>query len=364
MILRDALTQITPRFIAQKLSKKVDFVFLVHARSSKDLRKKYPFLPESEKVLSRVLKAMPIFTAGTIKGVDRSSGIFMAIPLTAKELLEDRSLAVKYVNKAYAFAEKMGARCMGLGGYTGSLTANGTLVKEDGKCKVTLGHTMTVWVVTKNVLDIARLSGMDPKKIKIGIVGGAGSIGHGCYSYLKKRFEKFVLIDKNVQKLEQLVGENGGDIVKTNELSKIKGCNIVIVATSATEMIIGKSMLDFISPGTIFVDDAQPINVDRSIAGGDKHILVLEGGLAHSSEVKYRLNLDTVNDGDFFGCMGEAMLVSVYGEDFARKGRVEYSDIEAIDKLSSKSKIDRAVFQSFGNSISDQDIKKSVSLWT
>ncbi len=344
---------------------KVDFVFLVHARSSYDLRKKFAWLPRNERLLDQILKGLPILNAGTIVGLGGLKGVFLAVPMTASQMIKDRTRAVKKINQAYKIASKIGARCIGLGGYTGSISHNGMLVRADDKCAVTTGHAMTTYAVCNNAITVAKLSGRNLLNIKITIVGAAGSIGSGTFNYLKKHFRRFHLIDTRLEKLQQIKDHHldSLDITISSDITTIINSNIVITATSAPYALINKELAAYISPGTVFIDDAQPIDVDRDLINQVEDILVIDGGVLHHDEVSYSLNLDMLEQGDFFGCMGEAMMVAKYGAKFTSIGNVTDDHVETMSRFAKDQQVSLAKFRCGMYPMDQLSIKKVISKW-
>lgn len=360
MIFLDFLINILPASLAKKFSfiffGKLDYCFLVHARDYNDLYKKFPllkYLPNSfTKFFGRIL--FPI-RVGFIHMSHKKSvkGVFVGSPMDAKDMLNDRALAEKKIIKAAKFAEKLGVRYIGLGALNASLTKNGIRLVNHLHCSVTTGHSLTAWIVSQNAIAIQNLTN---KRLTVAIVGAAGSIGSSCFKILKDHFDKFILIDKDLVKLKTRIDVNDKKILLCGDiLSHIYQADIVITATNSPYAVIEDSSQ--LSEGTVVIDDAQPLNASVKVNSDQRKTLVIEGGVCHLDGLRYGLNLNFLDRGDMFSCMGEVLTLAALNSDLVTIGDTNVEDIQRVAILAQSLNIERARFRSFGKYVSEEYIK-------
>ena len=191
--------------------KKIDFAFIVHARNRNDLIKRYPLLRFIPNYFFDflILHKHP-FIVSKIDGLSDKfgkpkTGVVIGISMTAHQLIENRKLASKRVIQASRLAKKYGAKYIGLGAMTSSLTFGGKDVIDNvDDIYITTGRTYTIKNISDYVDYCVKLFNLNKNTIKIGVVGAAGGIGFGVSIILaKKGYKKFTLIDLE-RKLDNL----------------------------------------------------------------------------------------------------------------------------------------------------------------
>lgn len=347
--------------------------FLVHPRNNTDIIRKYPFLKLlGNKQIDWIMRHFWPVTVAPIYGVtdtetgEEVQGWVLASPLTAEQMLHNRELARKSIIETARLAQKKGARVVGLGAYTASLSRGGTDVRKALDIEVTTGRVFT----TKTVTDIAEdaLHALDRKNktTKISVVGAAGSIGSGSTQILaKKGYQHFLLIDierkqdeltELKQKLEQLYPDI--DVTIGHSIATIKETDLVIAATNHCDALIKD---EYLRPGMVVVDDAQPCDVEESALSRDD-ILVLEGGVVHTDEIRIPFNFGLQNRGDIFSCLAEAIILASDQElSIDTVGKMKQLDFEALEKFTFQAKrlgLRRGQFQNSERAYTDDDIER------
>ncbi|MFA6307937.1 MAG: hypothetical protein WCS88_04190 [Patescibacteria group bacterium] len=362
----DLIIGLLPKNIAIKLSQfffgKLDYCFLIHSRYYSDLYRKFPYfkiLPNF--ILRSIGRYMWPLRVGYIYGLDfnnkKKNGLFIGSPMDAKDMLDNRDLAKTKILKAANFAEKLGVKYIGLGALSASLTRNGLDVKEKINCFVTTGHSLTAWVVSDNAIRIKKILNRD---LTIAIVGAGGSIGSACYYILKRHFKKIILIEKNLERLRERVNLSDQNIKKYSQnLEDIKLADIIITATNAPYSIIDN--INQLKKGTILIDDAQPINVSRKVNSQEYKTLVIEGGVCNLNGINYKLNLDLLDTGDMFSCMGELLVLTALDSNDVTVGFTNEKRVLEISKMAELVGIHSARFRSFGKLVTDDYIKYILS---
>jgi predicted amino acid dehydrogenase len=301
---------------------KYDYAFIVHARYRDDMYRKFPWM--------RILPAFfinwitlhaPPFVVSRITGLTTlsgklSTGLVIGVPMTAHQLLEHRSLALKRITKAVQLAQNKGAQYVGLGAMTASLSRGGLDI-IDGVPGVTLttGRTYTVHNIVSYITYFTELFSLNKKEITVGIVGAAGGIGSGTAIWLAHHgYTRFVLIDlerklehvqKHIASIEKHAGV--GSVEVTHQIGAVSTCHIIVAATSAPEAIIKSAD---VTPGTIIVNDAQPSDVDPEIVKTREDVLVVEGGVLHAPGINCHFNFGLAGREDIFSCLAETILLA------------------------------------------------------
>jgi predicted amino acid dehydrogenase len=297
------------------------FVFLIHMRQLDDIYRKFPFLkilPESWlQALTR--HAWPI-TVSKITGLKEQEsketipGWVICVPLTAKQMMEDRALALRHIRQAVVLAKNKGAKIIGLGALTGSLTRGGRDLKDIDGVALTTGHAYTVYNITQTLLGI--LDEMDEKheESTLAIVGASGSIGSGVARLLcEYKFKELLLIDvlrknENLNALVAEIRDKHPDLLVSlsNHIGEIKRADVIITATSAPEALIKD---DDLKVGAIVIDDAQPSDIDSSVFKRDD-VLVLEAGAVRTPGIQVNFDLDLKGKEDSFSCLAEVLIMA------------------------------------------------------
>lgn len=302
--------------------KTADFAFIVHSRDRSDLPRKFPWLklfPRS--IFDLITTHLPPIVVSKISGLLDSSGnalsgIVLGIPMTAHQLLEHREKALKRIIEAVRIARSRGAKYVGLGAMTASLSKGGRdVISQIDNVYVTTGRTFTVMNITEYVLLCVKIFGLNPNNVRIGIVGAAGGIGSGvAISLARKQFKKFKLIDLerkliNLQERIKTLESHSEDldIEISHHVSEISSCDIVIAATSSPEIVI-KS--EDVNPGTIIINDAQPSDISPEILRERTDVLVIEGGVLHAPNIDCHFNFGLSHKNDVFSCLAETLLLT------------------------------------------------------
>ena len=187
------------------------FAFLVHSRKTQDMFRKYPalkFLPLSW--VDFGLKYWPPLVVSKITGLKSINGrdlvgYVIGIPMTARQMMEDRAHALKQIRKASKKAEKMGVGIIGFGALTSSFSKGGLdIVDEVNKLGITTGRAYTTKTVSDYVKKAINEFEFNKEEVVIAIVGAGGSVGSSCAKILAKYGVKnFIFVDL-IKRADQL----------------------------------------------------------------------------------------------------------------------------------------------------------------
>ncbi len=355
-----------------QIKKRTGFAFLVHPRDVPDVYRKYPFLKYfSHNFIESVLIRFWPIVLSKITGVEdnktgkRIDGWVISIPITAEQMMSNRKLAKQFIIKACKLAEKKGAKIIGLGALTSSLTRGGLDLLPHTQAGITTGRIYTSKTVVDTVEQVVVKLGLNKNKIQIAIVGAAGSIGTACAQLLaKKKFGNILLVDlsdkndrisklvKNIKKIKKET-----NVIQANKIESINNSDIIIAVTNKPEALIRSENLKL---GAVIVDDAQPSDVDSDVILNRKDVLVLEGGVVHAKGIDSHFNFGLKHKEDLFSCLAEAIILSTMGHkgDF-QVGEMFELDNDVFDKIekhSQKMGFKIGEFQNSHSTYSEKDI--------
>lgn len=323
-------------YLPFKIHSDYRFAFLIHARDISDMYRRFPFakkLPDS--FLEFYCKhSWPIVVYK--KRDEKISGYIIGVPMTAKQILENRELAVKRITRASKLAENLGAKIIGLGALTSSVTRGGVDLVDKVNPIITTGNTFTAAVTVEHVSQIIDNNSIE----KVAIIGATGSIGQGVLKTLIKKFpdKEYLLFARTKENLDNLINEiksiSKNVLVKgfINNFDSLKQAGLVVMATSGAGSLL--SSKDFKEKAIIY-DMTQPKNIPDDIIEKRKDITLIEGGLVKSPiDIKFNFGLPK---GYIFSCLAETMILALEKRDSNFSiDKVKVEQIAEIDKLAKK----------------------------
>lgn len=303
----------------QKSKELRGFAFVVHPRDYGDVVSNLKFLKKIPRSwIIRYFSMMWPFTLSRITGVKslvdgrELPGWVIGVPIFAHEMMENREGARRKISRGIRLAKSRGAKIVGLGGLTGSITEGGAGLYKVNGVSVTAGRAYTAFVVKSYVDDVVQKYGLNKADLSIAVVGAAGGVGTAVSRLvLKENYKKIYLIDLE-RKLHHVFDEHGLNNVPSVEIThligKVREADIIVTVTNAPEAVVEN---DDIMPGTIIVDDAQPSDISKEIIDSRRDILVIEAGVltAHDS-IRTGTNFRLANKDEIYCCLGEVMAVA------------------------------------------------------
>jgi predicted amino acid dehydrogenase len=365
----DALSDLLIHFFPTS-KREYGFAFIVHPRDMKDVYRKYPFLRNlPERLIEKILSYYWPITVSKITGLKslddkkQIDGYVISIPLTAKKIMENRGLALKKTRQAIKLASKKGAKIVGLGGLTSSISKGGIdLVDNPHKISITTGHAYTAYNVTENLRSLSGIFFREINNIQIAIVGAAGSVGSTSAKLLARDgFKKILLVDLERKKghftslINDLKQINPHiEITTSHQIRDISGSDFIITATNAPEAII---RADDVKSGAIIIDDAQPSDVSpETLLRPD--VLVVEAGVVSTPGIHSNFNFNLKNRDDNFCCLAEVLILAAnkWGEHYV----INRASLDLVDKIvgmSSGMGFKLGQFQNFNEVITSSKMK-------
>lgn len=350
------------------------FAFLVHSRNYRDIYRKYPglkFVPK--KIILFIMNHLWPITLSHITGLNSSihngkelKGYVLGITMTANQIMSQRPYALKKIRQALYLAKGKGIKIIGLGGLTSSISRGG-LDLIDIDINITTGHAYTAYNIYRNISKITDIIGIAKNKLKIAVVGAAGSVG-STVSLLIARdgYTSITLIDLkrkdgNVCELENQIKKINPniEIKKSNNISDITCCDFVVTATNTPEALV---TVDIVRDGMIIIDDAQPSDIHPDVLKL-KNILVIEAGVVHTPNIKSNFDYGLKNKTDNFCCMAELLILASHEwKSNYVINRAKIKEVDEISEMGNSLGFTLASFQNFLESITHDKIEYVKSL--
>lgn len=271
-------------------------------------------------------------------------------------------LVTRNVNLTAKFAkDRLGVKALGLGAIIPSITNFGNDVKEKDLVTTT-GHGGTVHLIVETVKQIFHETEFS-EHAKIGVIGGAGSIGYSTVDVVTHAIDDFgvVTFDKNQYKLRALIDnhpewkkiEIADSAIEVLEKSSV----IVTAVTSRIDLDRQDPHHDLDLTGKFIVDDSQPGCFDREqieSRGGKLLWVVGEDG----SNDKFMTRDKSYNFGDeagiygtsaIWGCEAEVGVIAASRQyNKALRHRVDPESARQIGALCTEYMVRVAPYQSYG----------------
>lgn len=341
------------------------FAFVIHPLSIKQITERYRFLkPLPVAWIEELMrsKARKPKVLSEIKGIKSSigtetEGIFILCPMTPRMMIEKLPLEEAYDNIAACghVAEREGAEIIGLGAFTSVVGDGGISVAQRCNIAVTSGNSYTTATAIEGALKACELVGIILERSTLGVVGATGSIGKICAQILAPKFNKTILVGRDLERTKKLEK----DIIRsyaTNRIDALKEADLVVTVTSSDTEIITP---DCLKSGAIVSDVSRPRDVSLRVSKERPDVLVIEGGV-----VAVPGNVDFGFDFGFpektaYACMSETILLALEerAENFTLGRNITESQVNETWEMAEKHGFKLAGLRSFEKSISQDRIE-------
>ena len=346
-----------------------NFAFIIHPIDPKrDVQRKYPLLGKVLPVgaINFLSRFFPPVYISHITGVKSQAtgkeidGWFVACPFTPQRMmsLPPRTVYNKIIATA-KFAQKLGAKLVGLGAYTSVVGDGGVTISHSVDCPVTTGDSYTVAVAVQATKEAARRMDIDLSTATAAIVGATGSIGAVTAELLARDVPQIILIGRKADRLAQVKSKcetAGADVQVTSDLNALRAADLIITVTSALDAIIQP---DHLKPGAVVCDVARPRDVSRSVVEQRDDVLVIEGGMvAVPGAVDFHFNFG-FPPGMAYACMAETMALALDGkyESYTLGKDLTVEQVTAIEQIAERHGFRLGGFRSFERAVTDEQIE-------
>lgn len=349
---------------------KDSFAFVIHPLDPKrDVARKFPLLGKLLPVgaINFLSTFFPPLYISHITGIrseatgDEIEGWFVACPYTPARMLSlPPQVVYRKIIQTGRLAQKLGARILGLGAYTSVVGDAGVSIARHLDYPVTTGNSYTVAVAVDAILEGARRMQIPLESATLAIVGATGSIGSVSSRLLARQVKRTILIGRrpdSLERLSQLIAGEGHWVESSTEVAKLREADIILTATSSLDAIIRP---EYLKPGAVICDVAQPRDVSAEVAEQRKDVLIIDGGMVRvPGEVNFNFDFG-FPPGLAYACMAETMTLALEGryEDYTIGKVISIEQVETIRSLATKHGFRLAGFRSFDNAVADAEIEQ------
>lgn len=338
------------------------FAFLVHPPQSTDVAKKYKIAKFLPKVcIDLFLKFAPPLFGSNITGFKLPSGeevegVVVICPYTAEQIMANPQVGKKKVLKSVLYAQKLGAKWIGLGAFTSIATDGGSSLADKVDISLTSGNAYAAALAIQNLVKLSQSIEKRIEDSTVAVIGAAGSVGTACSKILSTKAKKTILIDKREEDLNELLKDiTAQNIQSFTQIPDKIDADFIVTATSASKGILKSSHL---SSGTVIIDCAQPHNVDIDVVKNRKDVLVIHSGIAYLPGLSVNMNVG-IGKYEVYACLGEALIL--VWRDYKghyNLGKVKKELVEEILEYAPKVGLSVAKFRNENGKITEEDLQK------
>lgn len=344
------------------------FGFIVHPLDMNDVVRFEPRAAGKRvELVSKVLEWMPAHKQSHVTGVRSKTGkeihgYFLAASFLPHQFTQlPREQVYKKIIDAGKIAESLGAKIIGLGGFTSVVGDAGESIADHLQIGVTSGNSYTIATALEGAIEGAKMMDIDPREASATVVGATGSIGRVCAQILSRQVASLTITARSLSRLKnvaEMIYEFSGKRPKvTTDLhSALHGADIVISASSAGGGIIKGA---YLRSGAVVCDVALPHDCSREVAETRNDVLVIEGGLVEvPGPVDFGTNFG-YPPGIALACMAETMILTLEGrfDDYSIGRRIEIEKVMEIQSLAQKHGFKLAGFRSFNAPVTREEIE-------
>ena len=333
-----------------------NFAFIIHPVDPKrDVQRKYPWLGKLLPVpaIDFFSRYFPPVYISHITGIislatgKEIEGWFIACPYTPKQMV---SLPPETVyNKVIAtgkLAQKLGAKILGLGGFTSVVGDAGLTVAKHLDIPVTTGDSYTIAVAVEATLKAAQRMNINPAQATAAVVGATGSQpgASGLVQAIQRRLERD----------DSGMGEYR---VRDEQRAPLCACqaDMVLTVTNAIEAVIEPQHL---KSGVVVCDVARPRDVSRQVIEARNDVLVIEGGMVRvPGPVNFNFDFGFPS-GMAYACMAETITLALEGlyQSYTLGKDISLEQVDTISTMATKHGFQVSGFRSFELAITDEQI--------
>lgn len=294
----------------------------------------------------------------------KADGYLILLKQDSVELMENQKEGREAIIRATNYAaDVLGAKNIGLGSLTTSITEGGKLVVDACGDKISITHgdsgsVAMLFTLVSRYIEIEHLAmvGNTPRK-RIAIVGATGLIGSAIAQMLNMYHCSLILIGRSPKTLNQLAKKltHPGISLVTTDISDVRDADIVITVTSSTTSLLKPTM---VRPGAMVIDPAAPPNVQNEVGWKMREIPVITNacqvrvpGLAVSHKM-FGTTPEDDNVPTTYACLAETMLLGVE-EEFRQHhvGEIDINFVRHMIDLYKKVDFTHATPRMFGEDI-------------
>jgi predicted amino acid dehydrogenase len=267
-------------------------------------------------------------------------GFFVVCPLLPKQMLGlETEFVLGRIVGAGRIAERLGARILGLGGYTSIVGDKGRTVASRLSIAVTSGSAMTAWSAVEAIRRLAAQRGVDPGRATLAVIGASGSIGSLCTKVLAPSVQKVIVTARHQDRLERLRDELAKSCATEVEVEMdarraASAADLIITTTSAPDALFSA---DELKSGSIVADVSVPKNISKVEHSRDDVTVVDGGRVKLPGRPEFSVDIG-LSRGVVYACMAETMALALEGrtENFSLGDNISPAKVEEIGRIGLK----------------------------
>lgn len=298
------------------------FAFLMHPRHTvrSDMGELFgaPFslIPDRAWATAFDRLALPPMVTGKIffpHMPDEAAGLLITLPFTPVQMLTlSRSRIQAKLEAAVDKARDLGAKLVGLGALTASVSAGGKTLAKREDIGITNGNAFTA---AMTLAGVERLLPRLPDDPLIAVVGATGSVG-SCLTRLfaRRHSGRLLLVARNRGRLDALAREtkrHDVEVEVSTQMDDVRRADLVVLLTSSSDSILRSEHL---KPGAVVLDDTVPRNTDPSLLTSRPDVLIVDGALVDVGGIDIRGAIG-LPPRLAYACLAETMLLALDGHD-------------------------------------------------
>lgn len=297
------------------------FAFLVHprARIAEDLGRVWsPLGAGPERLYDLALRRLPVppvtMASVHLPGSTDPVGHVVLVPFGARHLLQQPGEGRRRVTRAVDHAVRAGARTVGLGALTATVTGGGVALRSRTDVGITNGNAFTAATVdaqARQLLDTL----VDPARERhVAVVGATGSVGSAVVRLLARdrAVDRLTLVARQRPRLEALAAHAGQHVPTraSTDLTDVAEASLVILLTASADALIGPEHL---AEGAVVLDATQPRNTSPTLLDARPDVSVVDGGVVEVPGLRLVGGSVGLPDGRAYACFAETMLLALSG---------------------------------------------------
>lgn len=346
-----------------------NFAFIIHpVHPKRDVQRKFPLLGKllPEPAIHFLSQYFPPVYISHITGITSAAtgkeieGWFIACPLTPKQMVTlPPETVYKKIVQTGKLAQKLGAKVLGLGGFTSVVGDGGQTIARQLDIPVTTGDSYTVATAVEGTLKAAVKMGIQPGTAVAAVVGATGSIGRVCAQMLGPQVAEIILVGRDLTALEtvrqQVVAQGQPNVRLSTAMQDLRQADLVLTVTNAIDTVIESSHL---KSGTVVCDVARPRDVSRKVVEERNDVLVIEGGMVRvPGNVNFNFDFG-FPPGMAFACMAETITLALEGhyQSYTLGKNISLAQVQTMADMAARHGFTVSGFRSFELAVTQAEI--------
>ena len=346
-----------------------NFAFIIHpVKPKRDVQRKYPLLGKvlPEPAINYFSQYFPPVYISHITGITSAEtgkeieGWFIACPFTPKQMVSlPPETVYKKVIATGKLAQKLGAKILGLGGFTSVVGDGGITIAKHLDIPVTTGDSYTIATAVEASLKAARRMNIDPANATAAVVGATGSIGRVSAQLLARHVPRMILIGRRLDALQkiqpQIEVQGNVEVQLSTNMRDLQQADIVVTVTNAIDAVIESQHL---KSGSVVCDVARPRDVSRQVIEERNDVLVVEGGMVKvPGPVNFNFDFG-FPPGMSYACMAETITLALDGcyKSYTLGKDISLEQVETMSQMATRHGFEVSGFRSFELPVTDEQI--------